>query len=156
METVQLSALLHDVGKIGIRDQILNKPAKLTEEEFEVMKTHVIIGGNIVKPIKGLANLTDGILYHHERWDGKGYPHGMKGSEIPIIGRIVNVADSFDTIVTARAYKGSTPVEEAMKEIRRCAGTQFDPAIVAAFDNAHQKGALTKREYVSFDFSRVH
>ncbi|MGH7271839.1 MAG: HD domain-containing phosphohydrolase, partial [Polyangiaceae bacterium] len=119
METVQLSALLHDVGKIGIRDQILNKPAKLTAEEFEIMKTHVLIGANIVKPVKGLAHLTDGILYHHERFDGVGYPYGLKGKDIPIIGRIVNVADSFDTIVTARAYKSSTPTDAAAEEIQR-------------------------------------
>lgn len=156
METVQLSALLHDVGKIGIRDQILNKPAKLTAEEFEIMKTHVIIGANIVKPVKGLAHLTDGILYHHERFDGAGYPYGLKGNDIPIIGRIVNVADSFDTIVTARAYKSSTPTDAAAEEIRRCSGTQFDPEIVEAFSQAHKKGKLSKREYTSLDFTRVH
>ncbi len=156
METVQLSALLHDVGKIGIRDQILNKPAKLTDEEFEVMKTHVLIGANIVKPIKGLAHLTDGILYHHERYDGKGYPYGLKGKDIPLIGRIVNVADSYDTIVTARAYKDTTPTDKAMEEIRRCAGSQFDPELVEAFDMAYKTGKLTKREYMSFEFSRIH
>jgi HD-GYP domain-containing protein (c-di-GMP phosphodiesterase class II) len=156
METVQLSALLHDVGKIGIRDQILNKPSGLTPEEFEIMKSHVVIGATIVKPVKGLTNLEDGILYHHERWDGKGYPHGLEGTKIPIVGRIVNVADSYDTITTARAYKAATPPAQAFEELKRCSGTQFDPEIVEAFYNAFNKGKVTKREYKSFDFSKLH
>lgn len=156
METVQLSALLHDVGKIGIRDQILNKPAKLTEEEFEIMKAHVTIGATIVKPVKGLTHLEDGILCHHERWDGKGYPQGLKGKDIPIIGRIVNVADSYDTITTARSYKSSMSVEDAFKELQRCAGTQFDPEMVVAFYDAYKKGKISKREYTGFDFTKLH
>ncbi len=156
METVQLSALLHDVGKIGIRDQILNKPDKLTAEEFEIMKTHVTIGAAIVKPVKGLTNLTDGILYHHERWDGKGYMAGLKGTDIPLLGRIVNVADSYDTIMTARSYKESSSAEPAFKELIRCKGTQFDPEIVDAFYEAHKSGQITKRDYTSFDFSKLH
>ena len=156
METVQLSALLHDIGKIGIRDQILNKPAKLTDDEFEIMKTHVTIGANIIKPVIGLSHLSDGVLCHHERWDGKGYPTGLKGEEIPIIGRIVNVADSYDTITTARAYKEATPPQVAFEELKRCAGSQFDPEIVEIFYQAYKKGQITKREYMSFDFSRIH
>lgn len=156
METVQMSALLHDIGKIGIKDQILNKPAALSNEEFEVMKTHVTIGANIIKPVTGLTNLTDGVLYHHERWDGKGYPHGLKGRDIPIIGRIVNVADSFDTITTARAYKEATPSAQAFDELKRCAGSQFDPEIVEAFYNAYLQGKITKRGYTSFDFTKLH
>ena len=156
METVQLSALLHDIGKIGIRDNILNKPDKLTTEEFEIMKTHVAIGGSILKPVDGLTHLADGILYHHERFDGKGYPHGLKGKDIPIIGRIVNAADSYDTIVTARAYKASSASEDAFKELIRCKGSQFDPEIVDAFYNAYKAGRLTKREYTSYDFSKLH
>ena len=156
METVQLSALLHDVGKIGIRDQILNKPAKLTAQEFETMKTHVQIGATIVQPIQGLTHLTDGILYHHERHDGKGYPHGLKGEDIPIIGRIVSVADAYDTIATSRSYKESTPAEATFKELIRCKGTQFDPEIVDAFYNAYKQGKVTKREYITFDFSKLH
>ena len=156
METVQLSALLHDIGKIGIKDQILNKPAKLTDDEFEVMKTHVTIGAGIIKPVTGLTNLADGVLYHHERFDGKGYPTGLKGKDIPIIGRIVNVADSYDTITTARSYKEATPPEQAFEELRRCAGSQFDPEIVDAFYDAFLKGKITKREYTSYDFTRLH
>lgn len=156
METVQLSALLHDVGKIGIKDQILNKPAKLNDEEFEIMKTHVTIGASIVKPVKGLSHLEDGILYHHERWDGNGYPFGLKGEDIPLIGRIVNVADSYDTITTARSYKAAMPPAEAFEELKRCAGSQFDPMMVAAFYEAFLSGRITKKEYTSLDFTRLH
>lgn len=156
METVQLSALLHDVGKIGIRDQILNKPAKLTEEEFDIMKAHVVIGANIVKPITGLTHLEDGILCHHERWDGKGYPQGLKGKDIPFIGRVVNVADSYDTMTTARAYKKAWTAEETFAELKKCAGSQFDPEVVEMFYLAWKGGRLSKREYTSFDFSRLH
>jgi len=156
LETLQLSALLHDVGKIGIRDQILNKPAKLTDEEFEVMKTHVMIGANIVKPVGGLSQLADGILYHHERWDGKGYPHGLKGKDIPLIGRIVNVSDSYDTITTARAYKKAAPPAEAFEELMKCSGNQFDPEIVELFFQAWKKGKITKRDYINLDFLRIH
>ncbi len=156
METVQLSALLHDVGKIGIKDQILNKPASLTAEEFEVMKTHVTIGSNIMKPVMGLTHLADGVLYHHERFDGRGYPNGLKGKDIPLIGRIVNVADSYDTITTARSYKEAMPAAQAFEELRRCAGSQFDPEIVEAFDQAYRAGKISKREYTSLDFTRLH
>ena len=156
LETLQLSALLHDVGKIGIRDQILNKPASLTAEEFEVMKEHVMIGANIVKPVLGLSHLGDGILYHHERWDGKGYPHGLKGKDIPLIGRIVNVADSYDTITTARSYKKALPPQEAFDEILKCSGSQFDPEIATIFHEAWKKGRITKREYINLDFLRIH
>ena len=156
METVQLSALLHDIGKIGIRDEVLNKPQKLTMDEFDKMKEHVQIGGNILKPIQGLKGLADGALYHHERFDGKGYPHGLKGKEIPIIGRIVGVADSFDTIVTARAYKEKSAVEAAFQELLKCAGSQFDPEITEAFYSAYKKGKINKREYITFNFSKLH
>lgn len=156
METVQLSALLHDIGKIGIRDQILNKPAKLTDEEFEVMKTHVLIGANIVKPVKGLTHLEDGILYHHERFDGKGYPFGLKGKDIPLLGRIVNVADSYDTMVTARAYKAATPSADAVKELKKCSGSQFDPDLVDVFCKAVDSNKLTKRDYTNLNFSKLH
>ncbi len=156
METVQLSALLHDVGKIGIKDQILNKPSALTDEEFEVMKSHVVIGSNIIKPVIGLSNLSDGVLHHHERFDGKGYPNGLRGKDIPIIGRIVNVADSYDTITTARSYKAATPPQQAFEELLRCSGSQFDPEIVEAFHNAYLQGKITKRGYTSFDFTKLH
>jgi len=132
LEAAQLSGLLHDVGKIGIRDEILNKPAKLSTKEFETMKTHVTIGKNIVSPVRGLKGLADGILYHHERWDGTGYPHNLRGSQIPLLGRIVCIVDSYDTMVTQRPYcKPMTPYE-ACEELQRCATTQFDPHLLMA------------------------
>ncbi len=152
METLQLSALLHDVGKIGIKDQILNKPTKLTDDEFEVMKTHVEIGANIVSPVSGLTRLSDGIKCHHERWDGKGYPQGLKGKDIPLIGRIVNVADSYDTMATARAYKPAMPPKSAFEELQKCAGSQFDPEMVEAFHQAYKKGGMSKKDYGGFTF----
>lgn len=156
METVQLAALLHDIGKIGIKDNVLNNPKRLTTEEFDAMKEHVNIGGNILKPIQGLKGLADGALYHHERFDGKGYPHGLKGEDIPLIGRIVCVADSFDTIVTARSYKSKSPSDMAFEELLKCKGSQFDPDIVDAFYNAYKNGKITKKEYADLDFSRLH
>ena len=120
------------------------------------MKPHVTIGAAIVKPVKGLTHLEDGILCHHERFDGLGYPNGLKGEGIPIIGRIVNVADSYDTITTARSYKPALTAEKAFEELKKCAGTQFDPKIVDFFHQAYKNGKLTKREYISFDFSRLH
>jgi HD-GYP domain-containing protein (c-di-GMP phosphodiesterase class II) len=106
--------------------------------------------------VKGLTHLEDGILCHHERWDGRGYPNGLKGENIPIIGRIVNVADSYDTITTARAYKPALSADVAFEELQKCSGAQFDPMMVEAFYNAWKKGKLTKREYTSFDFSKLH
>jgi len=156
LEASQLSGLLHDVGKIGIKDEILNKPATLDEREYNVMKAHVKIGANILKPVTSLKGLCDGVLYHHERWDGMGYPYGLKGTEIPLIGRIVAVVDSYDTIVTTRPYsKGKSP-EEAFEELIRCKGTQFDPQIVDVFHEAFKSGRITKRFYRAFEFTTRH
>lgn len=146
METVQVASLLHDIGKIGIPDDILNKAAPLSSGEFEKMKEHVTIGANIVGPVTGLLSMTDGILYHHERFDGTGYPKGLKGDAIPLIGRIVNVADSFDTLTTSRSYKKSMKAERAFDELFKCSGTQFDPAIVEAFHEAYLKGKFLVEE----------
>ncbi len=156
LEATELSGLLHDVGKIGIRDEILNKPARLDEKEYAIMKAHVKIGANILKPVTSLKGLYDGVLYHHERWDGMGYPYGLKGKEIPVIGRIVSVVDSYDTMVTERPYsKGMTP-DEAFNELKRCAGAQFDPEIVEVFHGAYKSGHITKRLYRTYDFTLRH
>jgi putative two-component system response regulator len=129
------AAPLHDVGKIGISDTILLKPGKLTEEEFEAMKAHTSIGGRILgeSDFRVLRMATEIALTHHERWDGTGYPAGLRGEEIPISGRIVSVADAFDAMTHARPYKEAFPVARAVAEIARCSGTQFDPCVVAAF-----------------------
>jgi putative two-component system response regulator len=134
-ETIKRAAPLHDVGKIGIPDEILLKPDKLTAEEFELIKTHTVIGGRILCesnfPILKVA--TEIAFTHHERWDGNGYPAGLKGEEIPIAGRIVALADAFDAMTHARPYKSAFSVEHAVAEIQRCSGAQFDPRIVEAF-----------------------
>ena len=156
LEAAQLSGLLHDVGKIGIKDEILNKPAALDEKEYAVMKAHVKIGANILKPVTSLKGLYDGVLYHHERWDGQGYPYGLKGTEIPLIGRIVAAVDSYDTIVTNRPYsKGKSP-EEAFEELLKCRGNQFDPQVVDVFFEAFKAGRITKKMYKVYDFTNRH
>jgi PAS domain S-box-containing protein len=133
--TVARAAPLHDVGKVGIPDSVLLKPGKLTDEEFELMKKHTTIGGRILGDSDfGVLQMGKEIaLSHHERWDGRGYPNGVSGEEIPISGRIVAVTDAFDAMTHPRPYKAAIPIEDALEELRRCSGTQFDPAVVEAF-----------------------
>jgi PAS domain S-box-containing protein len=135
VENIQHAAPLHDVGKVGIPDEILLKPGKLTLEEFEVIKTHTVIGGRILCESRfPVVKLAMQIAFtHHERWDGSGYPSKLKGEETPIAGRIIAVADAFDAMTHARPYKSALPVEHAVAEIERCSGTQFDPRVVEAF-----------------------
>ena len=132
---IHQAAPLHDVGKIGIPDHILLKPGKLTPEEFGAMKQHTVIGANLLSnghsPVMRLAERI--ALTHHERWDGKGYPNGLCGEEIPREGRILAVVDVFDALTHERPYKKAWPVEDALVEIKRCVATQFDPAVVTAF-----------------------
>ncbi len=135
IELLRLAARLHDVGKIGISDLLMLKPAKLTPEEFERIKEHTVIGAQILSggrsPLLQLAELV--ALTHHERWDGRGYPHGLKGEQIPLPGRIVAVADVYDALLSTRPYKRAWSQAEARAEIQRQSGTQFDPQVVAAF-----------------------
>jgi PAS domain S-box-containing protein len=132
---IELAAPLHDVGKIGIPDHILLKPGKLTDEEFELMKTHTTIGAAILGGSRSeLLRMGEEIaLSHHERWDGSGYPHGVAGESIPLTGRIVAVADAFDAMTNARPYKKAMPVQAALDELARCSGSHFDPDVVQAF-----------------------
>ena len=125
--------LLHDVGKVGIPESILCKPGPLTDEEYEVMKTHPLIGVQIVAPIKFLGNAVEVIRCHHERWDGRGYPDGLAGEGIPIGARIFSVCDTFDAMTSDRPYRRALPFDYAVEEIERCGGTQFDPVVVDAF-----------------------
>jgi len=133
IKELRMGAILHDIGKIGVPDAILNKPGVLTPEEQAVMKTHPELGGHIIRQIKFLYPALPYILYHHERYDGKGYPNGLKGESIPIQGRLLAVVDTFDAITSDRPYRKSRSIEEAIDEIKRCAGTQFDPLVVKAF-----------------------
>jgi putative two-component system response regulator len=135
VDLIRQASPLHDVGKIGIPDSILLKPGKLTDDEFEVMKTHTTIGARMLA--NGQSALTQMAqciaLSHHERWDGTGYPGRIKGEEIPLVGRIVTVADVFDALIHERPYKAAWPMQEALAEIERQSGHQFDPRVATAF-----------------------
>ncbi|SHK87837.1 HD domain-containing phosphohydrolase [Fibrobacter sp. UWB12] len=131
--SLSLLCLLHDIGKIGVPLDILNKPGKLTDEEWNYIKTHVHKGYQIAKSSKGLNEIADMILHHHERWDGKGYPDGLKEDEIPLLSRIISVVDAFDAMVSNRSYRAAKSVDEAVAELERCSGTQFDPYLVKEF-----------------------
>jgi HD-GYP domain-containing protein (c-di-GMP phosphodiesterase class II) len=127
---IRYSALLHDVGKIGLPTHILSTKARLTEEEFNLVKQHPVIGHEIVKPISFLKPALDGILYHHERWDGHGYPKGLAGEDIPFMGRLLTLADTWDAMAHDRFYRRARSPEEIVEELRDCSGTQFDPNLV--------------------------
>jgi putative nucleotidyltransferase with HDIG domain len=133
VDTIRHASLLHDVGKIGISEQILLKPGRLTDDEFETIKSHPHIGAGILNSIEFLKNVCEIIKHHHERFDGKGYPSGLGGSEIPLGSRIICVADSFDAITSCRPYRKPLTFAEATDEVKRCAGSQFDPMVVEAF-----------------------
>jgi response regulator RpfG family c-di-GMP phosphodiesterase len=126
-------ALLHDLGKLVILDSLLQKPDRLTEEEFALVRSHTVVGDKILKPLRFLACEAKAVRHHHERYDGKGYPDGLAGEDIPLIARVVTVADSFDAMTSDRPYRGRRPLEAAYDEISRGAGTQFDPAAAEAF-----------------------
>ncbi len=133
--------LLHDVGKIGIPDHILKKPASLNSEEWKVMRTHVEKGVKILEPLSDFKEVAEIVRCHHENYDGTGYPRGLKRNEIPIEARIVSVVDAFHAIVSTRCYREGRPVEVAFEELKRCAGSQFDPEVVQAFIRAMKKQA---------------
>jgi putative nucleotidyltransferase with HDIG domain len=127
---IHIGAHLHDIGKIGIPDSILNKPGKLTDIEYETMKTHPTIGYHIVSKIRVLKPMADIVWHHHERMDGKGYPDGLKGDKISLASRIVAIADTFDAMTSQRAYREKLSMDEAIAELKRHRGTQFDAAII--------------------------
>ncbi|MCH5163799.1 MAG: HD-GYP domain-containing protein [Clostridiales bacterium] len=129
VENIRKIALLHDIGKIGVPDGILNKPGRLTDEEFNIMKGHSSIGGDIIKNIKTVPGLHDSVLYHHERYDGKGYPAGLKGEDIPYIARIIAVADAFDAMTSDRVYRTRLSNDQVLSELEKGSGSQFDPDI---------------------------
>lgn len=133
VQMLEYAAILHDIGKIGIRASILNKKGRLTAAEYDEIKKHPIISYNILKDVKFLKESLSAILQHHERYDGTGYPYGLKGDEISIYGRILCIADAFDAMTSSRPYKKAMSVKEALNEIERCKGTQFDPKISDVF-----------------------
>ncbi len=133
MTTLEYAAILHDVGKIGIDDAILRKPMRLSAREHAVVRDHPVIGAAIVNDIPFLQDAADLILHHHERYDGSGYPHGLRGTDIPLGSRIIGIADAFDTMITDRPYRRALTINEAMTELFRCRGTQFCPEALDAF-----------------------
>jgi len=136
VEEIRLGAVLHDVGKVGIPEQILNKSGPLNPDEWDTMKTHVIYGGRLLEPLEPLARIRKMVLHHHEFFDGSGYPEALSGENIPLGARIITIADSYDTITSDRSYKKGRTADEALAEVTRCANTQFDPELVAAFVKA--------------------
>ena len=143
-ETAELSALLHDLGKIAVPDSILNKPTHLTSEEFEEMKKHPLHGASILSNIQSSAvsAVIPGVRYHHEWWDGTGYPEGLRGEEIPLLARVLGVADFLDALTSSRSYRQPVATEAAVRLLQEGSGTHFDPAIVDAAMRLHARGAL--------------
>jgi putative nucleotidyltransferase with HDIG domain len=143
-ETAELSALLHDVGKIAVPDAILNKPGKLTAEEYAEMKKHPVHGVHILENIQSAAvkAVLPGVHYHHEKWDGSGYPDGLKGEDIPFLGRLLCVPDVFDALTSSRSYRGALSASEAMEMIERDSGSHFDPTVAAAALRLFHRGEL--------------
>ncbi len=134
-DVLYIAASLHDIGKVGIPDSILLKPDKLTDEEFMTIKRHPDIGADILKQLPPMARETEIIRFHHERYDGKGYPMGIGGLDIPLLSRIITLADSYDAMTSDRPYREGLAVNRAIEEIRRCTGTQFDPELATLFIN---------------------
>ena len=133
MEVLEYAAILHDVGKIAIDTRVLNKPANLDDAEWDAMREHPVIGANILRSVPFLEKAAELVLCHHERYNGQGYPNGLKGEDIPVGSRIIAVADAFDTMTTDRAYRSALHVEQAIKELNNCSGGQFCPQAVKAF-----------------------
>jgi len=139
---LKITSVLHDIGKIGIEDQILRKPERLSPEEFSMIKRHSNIGAKIIEHIRQLKEIIPGVKHHHEQVDGKGYPDGLRGEEIPILAKIVAVADTYDAMTTNRPYRKAMEKDAAVEELKRCSGTQLDKDVVQAFIQAYQRGEI--------------
>lgn len=147
IEELEYTAILHDVGKIGVSDEVLNKAGKLTEEEFAAIKQHPVLGGTILAQMSHFKTcIGDGAKYHHERYDGKGYCSGLRGEEIPLFARIIAIADTYDAMTSDRVYRKGLPIKVALEEIEKGAGTQFDPTLVEVFLNMMDEDEHVKKE----------
>jgi HD-GYP domain-containing protein (c-di-GMP phosphodiesterase class II) len=131
-DQARLCGLVHDIGKIGVSEDVLRKPGKLTDEEFQQIAAHPVIGHDILRGIPRMSDVLSGVLHHHERFAGGGYPHGISGEKIPLLGRLISIADALDAMTTSRTYRGARPMSAALEEITRCAGTHFDPELAKA------------------------
>lgn len=141
-DDLYIASILHDIGKIGIPEALLNKTNRLTDEEFELMKKHSVFGVEILKPLSELKESLNGVKYHHERYDGTGYPEGLKGDEIPLIATIIAVADTFDAMITDRPYRKALSKDEAIQEIRANVGKQFSPDPARAMIELYEMGMI--------------
>lgn len=145
LKIIYEAGLLHDIGKIGIEESVLNKPGRLTPEEYEKVKSHVELSIGIIRHLPSLDYVIPAVIGHHERYDGKGYPRGIKGEEIPLMARILCVADSFDAMVTVRSYKPGIEVEDALRNLEEESGRQFDPRLVPVFVRCVRDGIIEIR-----------
>jgi HD-GYP domain-containing protein (c-di-GMP phosphodiesterase class II) len=142
LETLRYAAPFHDVGKIAVPYEILEKRAPLTPDERIEIQRHPTAGASLVEQIRSARRALPYVLYHHERWDGGGYPHGIRGREIPEEARVLAVADAFDAMTSVRPYRRQFTIERALEEVRRCSGTQFDPTVAEAFLSVWDRGVL--------------
>lgn len=141
------ACLLHDIGKVSIPDSILTKSGRLTDEEYDIIKTHPVVGAKAIKDVGGIADNTGVIYHHHERWDGKGYPDGLAGEDIPLLARITAVADAFDAMTSSRSYRPALPAEEAYRRILAGKGNQFDPQLIDIFKEVYPDWVEISRTY---------
>lgn len=145
LEEIETTGLLHDIGKIAIPESILLKPGKLTDEEYEIIKTHPELGERLVNGIEKLNIISNWLKYHHERYDGQGYPEGLKGEQIPISSRIIAIADTYDAMTSSRSYRVALSHQQAIDEIRRCSGTQFDPKLAELFISINDEVEMIRK-----------
>jgi putative two-component system response regulator len=154
--SIYLGGPLHDIGKIAVSEKILSKPGPLDPDELAEIQTHPTVGARLIGPVAPAYEALPFVMYHHERWDGDGYPSGLAGAEIPEGARILAVADAFDAMTSTRPYRHALPIDRALREIERCSGTQFDPAMASAFLEAWEAGALeSPRAWTTLPVSRA-
>ena len=143
LEELHLGAMLHDIGKVNVRPEVLGKPGRLDEAELAEVRAHPVEGAWLIAGVASVAPALPYVLFHHERWDGAGYPTRRAGLEIPVEGRLLAVVDAFDAMTSSRPYRDPVDFDRAAAEVRRCSGTQFDPAIAEAFVDAYAAGEIT-------------
>ena len=146
IDALRLGGSLHDVGKIAVNESVLCKPGPLTDEELAEIRTHPVAGARLIEGVDDLRPALPYVLHHHERWDGAGYPHGLAGEEIPIEARLLGVADAFDAMTSVRSYRPALSVEQALVELQRCAGSQFDPELAGTFVEGWRAGDIAVAE----------